>query len=52
MGSILVARSSGTRLWTGGIAAEQNWQAEKDRVYLDSMEWEEGGEYLGVGVVW
>jgi hypothetical protein len=28
IGSILVARSSGTRLWTGGIAAGQNWQAE------------------------
>jgi hypothetical protein len=36
--SILVARSSGTRLQTGGIATGQNWQAEKDRVYLNSME--------------
>jgi hypothetical protein len=36
--SILVARLSGMRLRTGGIAAGQNWQAEKDRVYLDSME--------------
>jgi hypothetical protein len=36
--SILVARSSGTRLQTGGVAAGQNWQAEKDRVHLDSME--------------
>jgi hypothetical protein len=36
--SNLVARSSGTRLRTGGVAAGQNWQVEKDRVYLDSME--------------
>jgi hypothetical protein len=51
IGSISMARSSGMRLWTGGIAAGQNWQAEKDRVYLDSVEWERG-EYLGSGVVW
>jgi hypothetical protein len=50
--SILVARSSETRLWTGGYAAGQNWQPEKDRVYLDSMEWEERGECLEAGVVW
>jgi hypothetical protein len=36
--SILMARSSGTRLRTGGIATGQNWQAEKDSVDLDSME--------------
>jgi hypothetical protein len=36
--SILVARSLGTRLQTSDVAAGQNWQAEKDRVYLDSME--------------
>jgi hypothetical protein len=52
IGSILVTRSSGTRLWTGGIAAGQNWQTEKGRVYLDSIEWERGGECLGDGVVW
>jgi hypothetical protein len=49
--SISMARSSGTRLWTGGIATGQNWQVEKDRVCLESMEWE-GGECLGAGVVW
>jgi hypothetical protein len=38
IGSISMARSLETRLRTGGIAAGQNWQAEKDRVYLDSME--------------
>jgi hypothetical protein len=50
IGSISMARSSGMRLWTGGIAAGPNWQAEKDIVYLDSMEWE-GGECLEAGVV-
>jgi hypothetical protein len=50
--NILAARSLETRLWTGGIAAKQNWQPEKDWVYLDFMEWEGGGEYLGAGVWW
>jgi hypothetical protein len=37
--SILIARSSGTRLWTGGYVAGWNWQA--DEMELRWTVWDE-----------